>query len=103
MGNGFKQGERNMKNEQSFFSIEVTDTFSGGGGANYCWVRRYKLKARNIQGAISKLSKSGDFVGFRKSYSAGDSARYDLTAACICAFVDYWDDDTHNHYTVKTL
>lgn len=90
-----------MKNEQSFFFIEVTDTFSGE--ANCCWVKRYKVKARSIQGAISKLSKSGDFVGFRLNFSNGDFARYDLTGACVCAFVDYWDDDTHKHYTVKTL
>ena len=71
------------------FNIEVTDTFAGE--ANYCWVRRYTVKARSILGAIQKLSR--EYGGhWRKDYDCGDHARYNLKDAAVCAFIDYADN-----------
>ena len=75
----------------SKYLIEVTDTF--GGDANYSWVRRYVTEARTIRGAITKLAKSQG-AGWKVGYSDGQSARYNLRGACVCAFVE-WIDDSH--------
>lgn len=74
----------------STFKIEVTDTY--GGEANYCWVRRYKYKAKSMLGAIRMLSR--EYGGqWRKESDYGDMARYNLKNACICAFVEYAEED----------
>ena len=68
------------------WNIEITDTF--GGQANYCWVRRYTVKAKSIQGAVQKIAREYG-SGWRVAYSDGDSARYNLQGACVCMFVDW--------------
>lgn len=55
----------------NYFFAEVTDTF--GGEANYCWVRRYKIKANTERGAINKLAKH-EGLSFR-NYGCGRLAR----------------------------
>lgn len=37
------------------FYFELTDTF--GGDLNYCWLRRFKVNAKTLHGALCKLSK----------------------------------------------
>ncbi len=81
------------------FYVEVTDTFAGE--ANYCWVRRYKVKASSVLGAIRKVS-SEECYSFRCDYS-GEVTRYNAKGACVCAFVQAWDDDSQFSYTVKSL
>ena len=71
------------------YQIEVTDTF--GGEPNYCWVRRYTFRAKNIKGAILQLART--FAsGWRFDYGDSESARYNLKGAAICAFVEWVDD-----------
>lgn len=70
------------------FNIEVTDTY--GGEANYCWVRRYTVKARSFRGAMQAFSRQ--YGGYwKKDYNLGDEARYNQRGACVCAFVSYAD------------
>jgi len=69
------------------WEIEVTDTF--GGEANYCWVRHYLVTAKSPRGAITKLAKSGEYVGWCIKYDCGYMQRYNLQGACICAFVTW--------------
>lgn len=38
-----------------FYFVEVTDTF--GGEANYSWVKRLKVKANTMRGAVNKVSR----------------------------------------------
>lgn len=66
------------------YSIEVTDTY--GGEANYCWVRRYTVKARSIRGAANAMARR-EGTGWRADYNDGNEARYNLSGACICALI----------------
>jgi len=68
------------------WDIEITDTF--GGEANYCWARRFTVKAKSIRGAVNKFAREHG-GGWRVAYTDGDSARYNLTGACICMFVTF--------------
>jgi len=64
------------------FCFEITDTF--GGEANYCWVRRYKVRSVSMLGAVQKLSR---YTGYRfKKLYSGTLTRYDATNATVCAF-----------------
>ena len=71
------------------FLIEITDTY--GGEANYSWVKRWLVKANTERGAISKLARL-EGGGFRLDWNSGDTARYNLKGACVCAFVSYLED-----------
>jgi len=68
------------------YHIEVTDTF--GGEANYCWKKDFLVDASSPQGAITKLAKA-EGGGWRKDWDSGDTVRYNLRNAAICAFVMY--------------
>ena len=83
----------------NLFYVEVTDTY--GEDANYCWVKRYKVHAKSIQGAIGKVSRDIGY-SFRKAYDSGDIVRYNAQHACICAFVQYLEEED-NQYTMKTI
>ena len=86
--------------KQSFF-VEVTDTY--GGEANYCWANRYKVSATSFRGAIGKVARLSG-LKFRNAGDYGDLARYNARRAAICAFVSYWDDDSHGGYLhVETI
>jgi len=81
-----------MKENQSFYFVEVTDTF--GGEANYCWARRYKVKATSPLGAVIKVSRDSGYQGrVHKVADFGDMQRHDIRGACICMFTQWWDDD----------
>ena len=68
------------------WNIEITDTF--GGEANYCWVKRYTVQAKSILGAVQKVAREHG-TGWKVDYSDGDFARYNLTNACVCMFVQW--------------
>lgn len=77
-----------MKKNHSLFNIEVTDTYSGE--ANYSWVKRYQVRAKNHRGAIAWLARNHG-GGWRQDYSTGDLVRYNLKGACVCCFISYAD------------
>lgn len=80
--------------KQNFYYVEFTDTFAGE--ANYCWVRRYKVKANTVTGAIRKAAKDMGYSGsMRKAWDSGEQTRYNVRGAAICAFVESWDDSSN--------
>ena len=82
---------------KTLYTAEVTDTF--GGDANYCWVRRYTIKAKSALGAIQVLSRH-EGLSFRKEYDG----RYNAVGACICAFVQEADDydlEAHDYVSLS--
>ena len=86
---------------KSTFHIEITDTF--GGEANYSWRKQWLVKATTARGAIYKLAKL-EGGGWRKQWDTGDTVRYALGGACICAFVMYLDDSALSSFNgVKTI
>jgi len=72
------------------YFFEVTDTY--GAEANYSWVRRYKVKASTMTGAIRKVNKEEGYGRLRKD-SYGDLCRWDVVGACICIFGSDWVPD----------
>ena len=71
------------------FFVEMTDTF--GGEANYCWVRRYLVKATTIRGAIRIVAKHTGYSGRLKKVLDGRYlTRHDVKGACICIFTSYY-------------
>lgn len=79
------------------FYVEMTDTF--GGESNYCWIRRFIVKAKTFRGAISKVAKETGYR-FRLSSDFSDSKRYDAKGACICAYV-YEESERHKDQAEK--
>lgn len=70
----------------SRFIIDVTDTF--GGEANYSWRKRYTCNAKSIRGAINWLARHhGGY--WRIDWTDGETARYNMRDANICAFIEY--------------
>jgi len=68
-------------NTQTFY-FEMTDTF--GGELNYCWLHRFTIKAKNIRGALIKLSHE---TGYNFRF---DGTNYKAKHACIVAYeLDY--------------
>ena len=58
------------------YQVEFTDTF--GGEANYCWVKRYLVKAKSQSGAIRTAKKEffNGPVNHRIDMDSGDMRRY---------------------------
>ena len=72
------------------FKIEITDTFNGD--ANYCWVRRYTIRAKSLKSALTKAKMH--FYGVcprHKASDYGDSLRADIVGDCVVFFIDYTD------------
>jgi hypothetical protein len=68
------------------FYVEVTNTF--GGEANYCWLLRFKVKAKTKRGAVVKVSKELGYQGLiRKRFDCGDMSRHDVYGNNVCLFV----------------
>lgn len=88
--------------KQQFFRVEVTDTFCGE--ANYSWVRRYKVAASTMRGAIGKVSRVNGYT-FRKDWDSGDVTRYKAQGygAAVCAFVEHWEAEQHEDERHETL
>ncbi len=67
--------------KQTYY-IEVTDTF--GGDLNYCWIRRYAVKATSERGAMRVV---GNHAGYALR---NDGGCWRFQGACIAAYVlDY--------------
>lgn len=85
---------------RQWFLVEVTDTFAGD--ANYCWVRRYLVRARSERGAMIRVGRVSGYR-FRSSYAS----RWDALGACVCAFVEWQDDndaaDAQNRYSLEMI
>ena len=81
---------KQMKMKDIFF-VEVTDTF--GGEANYCWVKRFKVHANTERGAMRKVAKQmGYGGGVKKDWDTGDLSRWNWRSACMCAFVQGYEN-----------
>ena len=69
------------------FNIELTDTF--GGEANYSWVKRAQIKAKNFRGAIIKAKKEFGIDLRHRKNDFGDMVRLDFYGACLVMFIEY--------------
>lgn len=67
-----------MKNKKDTFYFEMTDTF--GGELNYCWLYRFSIEAKNLRGALIKLSRKTGY-NFRHN-----GLIYKAKNACIAAY-----------------
>ncbi len=80
----------------NIFYFEVTDTF--GHELNYCWVRRYKINAKSLLGALRKLSKE---TGLHFRYNG---IYYKAKKACVGAYEMENDfGDIENYYEFESL
>ena len=70
-----------MKTKSTYF-FEVTDTF--GGETNYCWARRYTVRATSMRGALTMVNRVEGFGRLRKVMDTGDFARWDVPGCCVC-------------------
>ena len=89
-----------MSKCKEIFYVEVTDTY--GGEANYCWVRRYKVHANTVRGAMLKV---GRHLGARvkRVMDCGDSYRYDFRGSAVCAFVMGYEDQAEHYSGVQSI
>lgn len=67
------------------YSLELTDTF--GGDANYSWVRREKIIAKTMRGAVQKFAKELG-LNFRKHDGNNENATYYTKSKNCVLFVD---------------
>jgi hypothetical protein len=89
-----------MKHDNYF--IELTDTY--GGEANYSWVKRFKVSAATMRGAITKASKEIGLQGrLNKQYDDGETVRYNVLGAALCLFVQLWSEYDSQYFNVKEL
>lgn len=90
-----------MKTTRSYF-VEHTDTFAGE--ANYCWVHRFKVSARDMRHALTKVKKELWYRCPRTKVSDyGDQLRADVVGSPECLFVSEWDEFCNNELRVKEL
>jgi len=87
-----------MKNE---YFVEVTDTF--GGEANYAWVHRFRVLASTERGAMRKVATRFGYGGTTKDYDTGDIQRWVWKNACLCAFVERYDDQAEHVRSVESI
>lgn len=86
----------------NIYFVEVTDTF--GGEANYCWVHRFKVHANTVRGAMRKVERRLPYTGgVRKAYDMGDIQRWDWRTACVCAFVEGYEDQAERVQRVESI
>ena len=73
--------------------VEFTDTF--GGDANYCWVDRYEIEAKDLKQAITKAKRQryySPLPAHKVAYDIGNERRIDIVGQCVCAFAYYKED-----------
>lgn len=85
--------------EPQLYAVEFTDTY--GGEANYCWIQRFRVWAKDIKHAITRAKQhryNAPLPPHRLSLYGADSARIDMKNAPICAFIEWTgpDADTAN-------
>ncbi len=77
------------------FYFEVTDTFAGE--ANYCWVKRYAIKAVSLHGALCILSRHTGF-NWKKDYYG----KWNTHNACVTCFaIDDDDAEMYNFHWIN--
>ena len=87
---------------RNVYYVEVTDTF--GGEANYRWVHRFKVTASTERGAMRKIDRRLHYSGgVRKDYDTGDIQRWVWRNACVCAFVEWYDDQAPQMQRAETI
>ena len=90
-----------MKMKNIFF-VEVTDTF--GGEANYTWVHRFKVHANTERGAMRKIERRLPYAGgVKKDWDTGDMQRWEWRTACVCAFVEGYDNQVERKMYVESI
>lgn len=81
------------------FFIEMTDTF--GGEANYCWVNRFTVDAKDARQALTKVKKHVYHSPSKMRHTVsdyGDMLRADMNGANVVFFVtEYSDDDLYTN------
>ena len=60
------------------FQFEMTDTF--GGELNYCWLYRFEVTAKNLKGALIKVSRE---TGYKFRF---DGINYSAKNACVALY-----------------
>ena len=89
------------KSTKSLYIVEMTDTY--GGEANYCWVKRFLVKASSPRGAIRIVTnETGDSVELSM---LGEVTAYDSKLGCIRYFVEETDKESmlEYNYSFKDL
>lgn len=87
---------------KKFYFVEVTDTF--GGEANYNWVHRFKVSATTERGAMRKITNRLPYSGgVSKDMDTGDMQRWTWRNACVCAFVEHYDDQSARMFHVESI
>lgn len=98
----FNDGEPMKEYAPTFYFVEVTDTY--GGEANYSWCNRFKVRAKTMRHALTKVKKEV-FIGMprHKTCDYGDMLRVDFANMAICAFVSVWDEYKENYLHIKEI
>ncbi len=86
---------------KSMFYVEVTDTY--GGEANYSWANRYKVQASTFRGALRKVRNHMCLPTAKLVMDCGDLVRYDFKGTCICAFVEYYHNQSEVMLNIKSI
>lgn len=83
---------------EQYYFIEHTDLFQGE--ANYCWVKRYKVLAKDSRQAMRRLCK---YLGTGyKGQKYEDEIFYDCYSYTIY-FVYWYEEAIHEHYNLITI
>lgn len=80
------------------FFIEMTDIY--GGEANYCWVKRFTVEAKNYKGAMQKFARHVG-AGWKINLDSGEMKRYDNGGVCI--FIEEYDSDIHSQFSIEFI
>ena len=86
---------------QNAYFVEVTDTY--GGESNYAWVHRFKVSATTERGAMRKIANRFGYGSISKDYDTGDMQRWAWKNACICAFIERYEDQAHHLRAVESI
>jgi hypothetical protein len=74
----------------------MTDTF--GHALNYCWLKRFKINAKNLKGALIKLSRETG-LNFRNNCSY-----YKAKNACIGAYeLEFFEPEFNKEWLEKAI
>ena len=87
---------------KEIFFVEVTDTY--GGEANFSWVHRFKVHASTERGAMRKVERRLPYLGgVRKDWDRGDCQRWLWRKACVCAFVQGYENQAEHMMFVESI
>ena len=76
------------RHDVATWHVEFTDTY--GGEANYCFVRRFAVRAHSIRGAARVAARHLGYSGRVHCVGSwGDGARYDIRGAALCFFAQW--------------